>query len=47
MKLLLFRREAGKNIPRFVAGFVRIQRVLNSCESSYGSSHSAVRLTAR
>ena len=24
-------------MPRFVAGFARIQQVLNSCESSYGS----------
>ncbi len=39
------RRAAGQNVPRIVAGFARIQCVLNSGESSYGIFHSAARLT--
>ncbi len=34
---LMLRRAAGENTPRFLAGFARIQYVLNSGESSYGS----------
>ncbi len=38
------RRAAGENMQQFVAGFARIQNVLNSGESSFGSVQPAARV---